>query len=280
MSHGWSVLSPFEFDREKITFSYVIPLKHRSRPVSATVSQRGDRVHVDTAGRALGARAKKELKAKIGHMLRLDDDLEEFYRKIKKEKSLRWVARWKVGRMIRSATVFEDLVKTLCTTNCSWGLTKTMVSNLVELLGEESDDGRKSFPGPGAMAGKGEKFYRKEIRAGYRSPYFAELADKVASGELNPESWLDSELPTLDLRKEIKSVKGVGDYAADNLLKLIGRYDGLALDSWLRSQFYKKYNRGRACPDRKIEKAFERFGEWKGLVLWCDMTEEWFREIS
>ena len=33
-----------------------------------------------------------------------------------------------------------------------------------------------------------------------------------------------------DLIKEMKSVKGVGNYAAENLLKLIGRYDGLALD--------------------------------------------------
>ena len=31
------------------------------------------------------------------------------------------------------------------------------------------------------------------------------------------------------MKKEIKKIKGVGDYAAENLLKLLGRYDGLAL---------------------------------------------------
>jgi 3-methyladenine DNA glycosylase/8-oxoguanine DNA glycosylase len=83
-------------------------------------------------------------------------------------------------------------------------------------------------------------------------------------------------LPTDELKKEMKKVKGVGDYAAENLLKLLGRYDGLALDSWLRSQFYKIHNNEKVCSDHKIERHYERFGSWRGLVMWCDMTERWF----
>ncbi len=48
--------------------------------------------------------------------------------------------------MLRSPTVFEDLVKMICTTNCSWALTVKMVTGLVENLGRETDDGRRSFP--------------------------------------------------------------------------------------------------------------------------------------
>ena len=73
----------------------------------------------------------------------------------------------------------------------------------------------------------------------------------------------------------MKRVKGVGDYAADNLLKLLGRYDGLALDSWLSSGFYKKHNDNTVCSDKNIEAHYERFGKWRGLVIWCDMTEKW-----
>ncbi|MBA4186249.1 MAG: hypothetical protein H0X49_19905 [Acidobacteria bacterium] len=73
----------------------------------------------------------------------------------------------------------------------------------------------------------------------------------------------------------MKQIKGVGDYAAENLLKLVGRYDGLALDSWLRSQFYKKHNAKQLCADKKIEKHYEKFGNWRGLAIWCDMTERW-----
>ena len=74
----------------------------------------------------------------------------------------------------------------------------------------------------------------------------------------------------------MKRIKGVGDYAAENLLKLVGRYDGLALDSWLRAQFYKKHNGGNICADDEIRKFYERFREWRGLAIWCDMTEKWF----
>jgi len=150
-----------------------------------------------------------------------------------------------------------------------------MVLNLVEKLGAAAN-GKRAFPTAAAMAAMPVEFYREEIKAGYRSPYFVELAESVVSDKLDPESWLYSELSTAELRKEMKKVKGVGDYAAENLLKLVGRYDGLALDSWLRSEFYKKHNRGKICPDKKIEKHYKKFGEWKGLAIWCDMTERWF----
>ena len=38
--------------------------------------------------------------------------------------------------MIRSPSVFEEVVKTICTTNCTWSATVRMVSSLVQNLGE------------------------------------------------------------------------------------------------------------------------------------------------
>jgi hypothetical protein len=52
--------------------------------------------------------------------------------------------------------------------------------------------------------------------------------------------------------KEMKTVKGVGPYAAENLLKLVGRYDGLALDSWTRAKFFKVRNNGKKTTDKKL----------------------------
>jgi 3-methyladenine DNA glycosylase/8-oxoguanine DNA glycosylase len=101
------------------------------------------------------------------------------------------------------------------------------------------------------------------------------LAQRVAAGALDVESWLTNAAPLDDLIKEMKSVKGVGNYAAENLLKLIGRYDGLALDSWTRSQFARARNNGRAASDKKIARFYTRFDSWRGLALWCDMTRHW-----
>lgn len=201
-----------------------------------------------------------------------------FYKVMSADPNLAWIARVGAGRMLRSPTVFEDLVKTICTTNCSWALTVKMVAGLTNNLGVQANDGRRAFPLPEAMAQAPASFYRDEMRAGYRAPYFKELADRVASGALEVECWLDSQLTTEELKREMKSVKGVGDYAAENLLKLVGRYDVLALDSWLRSRFARVHNNGRACPDKKIAHHYARFNSWRGLALWCDMTKDWIEE--
>ncbi len=271
-SHGWSQLLPFHLDLENWHLSCVFTVE---KPISAVIYEGHDEIEISVSADDLSENAKEKILRDARHVLRLDDDLSEFYRLTKKEKRLAWVAELNGGRLLRSPTVFEDLVKTLCTTNCSWALTKNMVTNLVEKLGAESADGKRAFPNAEAMANVGEAFYRDEIRAGYRSPYFAELAEKVASGKLNPEAWLATDLPTKDLKKEMKQVKGVGDYAAENLLKLVGRYDGLALDSFLRSEFYKKHNGAEICDDKQIHAFYEKFGDWRGLAIWCDMTEKW-----
>jgi N-glycosylase/DNA lyase len=274
-SHGWSELLPFEIDVENWRLSYVFTAENSKKPVSATFFDDDGKLKIEISDEKITAKTEADILSQIRHILRLDDDLSGFYKNLKSEKRLIWIAEKLAGRLLRSPTVFEDLVKTICTTNCSWSLTKKMVSNLVEKLGEEANDGKRAFPTAASMANVSTEFYRDEIRAGYRSPYFAELAEKVASGKINPESWLDSDLPTKELKKEMKSVKGVGDYAAENLLRLVGRYDGLALDSFLRSQFYKKHNGEKACTDREIDAFYEKFGAWRGLAIWCDMTERW-----
>jgi len=271
-SHGWCRLLPFDLDLENWRLSYVFT---GERAIPVDIYEAEGRIEIDVHDGQPGKNEQEKILREVRHVLRFDDDLSEFYRLTKKEKRLAWVARLSGGRLLRSPTVFEDLVKTLATTNCSWALTKIMVKNLVDKLGVESADGRRAFPTAEAMAAQPEEFYRNEIRAGYRSPYYVEMAERVASGKLNPETWLDSDLPTRELKKEMKGVKGVGDYAAENLLKLVGRYDGLALDSFLRGEFYKRHNGGAACDDKQISAFYEKFGHWRGLAIWCDMTEKW-----
>jgi len=272
LSHGWCALPPFEFDKNSWTLVRV--LDGGSRPVTVRISSTAGGLKVN-ASRRLGKRATEKVVLDVRHMFRLDDDLRDFYRTTTGEPEFSWIAQEGAGRLLRSPTVFEDLVKMICTTNCSWSLTEKMVGAFVSELGEESDDGRKSFPKAEAMARKPEKFFRDKIRAGYRAPYLKELAQRVATGALDVESWLTNDEPLADLIKEMKSVKGVGNYAAENLLKLIGRYDGLALDSWTRAQFARSRNHGRVASDKKIARFYARFDSWRGLVLWCDMTRHW-----
>jgi 3-methyladenine DNA glycosylase/8-oxoguanine DNA glycosylase len=272
-SHGWCALKPFEFDQKNWTLVRVFE-RGQSEPVTAKISSRKREININTS-RRLGKTAAAEIERDVRHMFRLDDDLGKFYQAMTIDPDFAWVAHEGAGRLLRSPTVFEDLVKMICTTNCSWALTVKMVSGLVSELGRAAADGRKSFPTAAEMGRMPEKFFRDQIRSGYRAPYLAELSERVASGALNVEAWLTSELPLNELIKEMKSVKGVGNYAAENLLKLIGRYDGLALDSWTRAQFARLHNHGRVASDKKISRFYSRFNSWRGLALWCDLTRDW-----
>lgn len=276
ISHGWYDLPPFELNQETWTLTRVIDLG-KGRPVTVAISEGKRAVKVNVA-RSVGPRAIDKITRDVRHMLRLDDDMTHFYNAVAHDADFSWIASSGAGRLLRAPTVFEDLVKMICTTNCSWSLTDKMINSLVDALGRESSAGRRTFPSPEMMTPMSEKFYRDEVRAGYRAPYLKELAERVASGDIDVESWLTSELPTADLKREMKRIKGVGDYAAENMLKLVGRYDGLALDSWVRGKFARMHNGARKTSDKKIERYYSRFAEWRGLAVWCDMTRDWLED--
>ena len=273
LSHGWCELLPFELDRPNWILTRVLDVG-RARPVTVRISagKRGLKV---VTSREVNQTAAAGIVRDVRHMMRLDDDLQEFYVAMSADADFAWITNEGAGRLLRSPTVYEDLVKMICTTNCSWALTEKMVTALVNELGRKSDDDRKSFPNAQTMSEQSEAFYRDKIRAGYRAPYLKELAQRVASLEIAVETWLSTDAALPDLIKEMKTVKGVGNYAAENLLKLIGRYDGLALDSWTRAQFAKMRNQGRSASDKKISRFYARFDSWRGLALWCDMTRHW-----
>lgn len=272
-SHGWYALLPFALDTAAWQLTRVMDVGEKP-PVTVFLTGQKRHVRIDTSRPLTKTEAAIVLRD-ARHILRLDDDLQSFYSATGGDPEFAWIYEQGAGRMLRSPTVFEDLVKMICTTNCSWSLTEKMVTGLVQNLGRETNDGRRSFPTPQAMASMPIQFFVQQVRAGYRAPYLKELAERVASGELNVEGWLKSDLPTSELIKQIKGVKGAGNYAAENLLKLLGRYDGLALDSWTRAKFFQVRNNGRKATDKKIERYYSRFKEWRGLALWCDMTRDW-----
>jgi len=275
-SHGWCSLLPFRVDKTLETFSRLLRLENGAL-IDCTVKPSRNRLRIEARSISpLTKDQKLETQALLSTCLRLGENFSAFHSEARRYPQYRWIARTGVGRLLRAPTVFEDLVKMMCTTNCSWSLTTIIVHNLVGELGETLSDGLRAFPTPEAIAGSSEKFMRKTIRAGYRSPYLIECAERVASGELDVESWRTSALSTEDLLELVMDVKGIGPYAAGNLLRLLGRYNHLALDSWVRSQYAQLHHNGRKVSDRTIERAYHSLGRWRGLFFWLEMTRSWF----
>jgi N-glycosylase/DNA lyase len=250
------------------------------------------RVRID-AGRDAGARVtvlgprpspavEADLVAAVRHVLRLDADLSPFYATAAADPDLSWVTAG-AGRMVRSQTVFEDVVKTICTTNCAWSATVRMVHAIVANLGEPAPgappDGPwgRAFPTPVAMAEAGEAFYRDVARTGYRGAYLLALSRSVAGGELDLE-WFGragvDELPDEELEARLLALPGVGPYAAAHVMMTLGRYHRLILDSWTRPTYRAKAGR-RLATDAAIQRRFRRYGPYAGLAFWLFLTRDW-----
>lgn len=276
-SHGWCVLPPFEVRREDSIVRRVISLSN-DRHILLHITQPGKKhLHLRTTnGTSLSPGETEEILSIVQSCLRFDEDLSEFYAHARKLPAHRWIYETRAGRLLRSPTVFEDVVKMICTTNCSWALTGVMVKNLCHKLGEQVDESFFSFPSPAAIADSSERYLRKEIRSGYRSPYILELARRVAKGQIDLESWRGTPTSTRDLFDEVRSIKGMGPYAAGNMLKLLGRYDYLGIDSWCRKRFCEIHRRGRSTTDKSIERHYEPYGKWRGLFFWLDVTKDWY----
>lgn len=276
-SHGWCSLRPFKVDKEKGSLSRILVLEKNIPVLCQITSDRKKELSIQASSlQKLSIAQTKDIIRQVSSCLRLSEDLSSFYQEARRFPRFRWITQMKAGRLLRAPSVFEDIVKMICTTNCSWALTETMINNLVEEFGVPFDDSLKSFPTPEDLARTTEQYLRKNIKAGYRSPFLLEFATAIVEGKLNVESWRTTSLPTPLLYKELRSIKGVGEYAAGNILKLLGRYDYLGLDSWVRGQYYSLYHQGRKVSDRTIERKYQPYGTWRGLFFWMEMTKHWY----
>ena len=276
-SHGWCSLPPFRVVKDEFCLRMALNASpHKAVAIGVTQPSRG-RLEIEASSRdGLSSREKGNIIPQVKASLRLDEDFGGFHREARKQGAFRWVARMRAGRLLRAPTVFEDVIKMICTTNCTWALTEVMVGNLCTKLGKSLGEGEYAFPQPEAIANVTEKFLRKEIRAGYRAPYLLEVSRRIIKGDLEIESWRQSTMPTEELYKLVRSVKGVGPYAAGNILKLLGRYDYLAIDSWCRKKFSELHKNGRKTSDVVIERFYQALGKWKGLFFWLDITKDWY----
>jgi 3-methyladenine DNA glycosylase/8-oxoguanine DNA glycosylase len=281
-SHGFVDLPPMRPSADYHSVELTLRAG-RGRPRTVRIgSGRRGHAKVTVLGPPASERATAELATSVRHVLRLDADLSAFYAAASADPDLSWVTSG-AGRMVQSPTVFEDTVKTICTTNCAWSATRRMVHALVEHLGERASgadpDGPwgRAFPTPAAMAEAGEPFYKDVARTGYRGAYLLQLARSVAEGELDLESFATAsteELPDEELEERLLALPGVGPYAAAHIMMTLGRYHRLILDSWTRPTYAKKVRRAKVS-DAAIQRRFRRYGPYAGLAFWLFLTRDW-----
>ena len=205
-SHGWYDLPPFSYDAGRGVLTTVV-----AGPATWTFRARDGWLEVGGArGEARSARAAAR------RIFSLDVELSAFDGALADQPALRRALARGGGRMLRAPTLFEDAVKMLLTTNCSWAATRGMVQRLVALSGDGS------FPGPEALARMRPDALGRKVRCGYRAGALSRFSRRVASGRLDLSAWERRETPATELREAILAEHGFGPYAAEGLLRVLG----------------------------------------------------------
>jgi len=286
VSHGFHDLAPIRVDPDARTLEATLRLpRGRPRRVRISAGRKGRATIEVLGGGPVSASAGDALSKGVASVLHLDHDLSAFYAKAADDPDLAWVTAG-AGRMLRSPTVFEDVVKTVCTTNCSWALTVKMVNALVINLGEPAvgqpgEPLTNAFPTPEVMASQDERFYRDVVRSGYRAPNFVKLARMVAEGEVALEPLAAAsrdELPDEEVEALLLSLPGVGPYAAAHIMMTLGRNSRLILDSWTRPTYARLAGARKPPPDARIVRRFAAYGPEAGLAFWLFVTRDWVSE--
>lgn len=263
-SHGCARLPPATLEPSPLRYRRALRIGNEI--VELVMSEHDDMLVVRSAT-TLRQRDVAFAESIVATMFRLSDNLAPFYALVHGDPVLGWAARG-AGRLIASPTVFEDVIKTICTTNCAWSATVRMTTALVEL-------GGGAFPDASLLSRTNEAWFRDVARMGYRGAYVANIARDVAGGAIDLEA-LRSPARYDDAAAEplLLSLPGIGPYGVAHVMQLLGRHRRLVLDSWTRPKFLALSGKRRAN-DTTIRRAFARYKDYAGLAFWLYLTHDW-----
>lgn len=280
-SYGYFVLAPNYWDTKARVLWRVFDLGPRA--VLARVSQRtspGGSLSVWT-GEKLTKLEAATLRAQLTRMLRLDESaahLAQFH-----ALDPRFAPSGK-GRLLRSPTLFEDVIKTVTSCNVTWPGTIQMNRRLCEVLGKRAPVAKEApqahaFPTPAKLARANPATLRARCRVGYRDTRLIELARlftlSPARGGVD-EAWLTApDTPDDVVFKYLVGLPGIGPYAAANIMQLLGRYSRLPLDT-------ESVRHGRTVLGMKgtsaqimkrVKRHFEPFGPHAFRSYWFELWD-------
>jgi 3-methyladenine DNA glycosylase/8-oxoguanine DNA glycosylase len=271
-SHGWYQLAPLHWDGARgilrqplqLDDAHVLLLELCAHPAGLTAQTDARLAEAEIA----------EVTTKLAWIFNLDADYTEFYALADQEPRLAHCRGKAQGRLLRSPTLFEDVVKVLATTNIQWSGTKRLVRQLVQHFGAPladpwlgANEAPRAFPTVATIAATDELTLRG-LGWGYRAPYLLKLARGILEGLYDLEALRTSSVPTPDLRKHLLKLPGIGPYGAATLLGLLGRHDFIGVDTEAVSLVSKTFYNGQPVGEQEINAIFDRWGRFKSLAYW------------
>lgn len=284
-SYGYFLLHPNHWDPRRLEFSRVLSLE--DGPAHVRVAQPGGtgRPLSMLASRGLSAAERGRARAQLARILRLDEDepvIAAFH-----GLDPRWRAAGR-GRLMRSPTLFEDVLKTVTSCNVTWPSTVHMNRRLCEVLGEAVEmNGTRhhAFPSASRLARTRPQTLRARCRVGYRDQRIIELARLFTPrgrrpAELEAEWFEDRSNSDEAVFERLIDLPGIGPYAAANIMQLLGRYSRLPLDteSVRHGRAILGYKGSSAQIMKQVHRHYAPFGPHAFRSYWFELWEFYERK--
>jgi 3-methyladenine DNA glycosylase/8-oxoguanine DNA glycosylase len=270
-SYGYFLLDPSFWDPQRESLTRVLDLE--GGPVSLVITQPGAGGAEAAPGsplrciatRMLTRAEQEDARRLLTRMLRLDEEAEIIAQFHRVDPRFRSSGR---GRLMRSPTFFEDVIKTVTSCNVTWPSTVAMNRRLCEVVGRAG-----AFPTPQRLARVRAGTLRARCRVGYRDTRIIELAKLFASRTIDSSWFEDPATPDEALRRRLLELPGIGPYAAANLLQLLGRYHLLPLDteSLRHGRNILAFEGTDAQVMRALESHYARFGSHAFRSYWFEL---------
>lgn len=278
-SHGFFVLAPNRWDPARQTLRTVVTIDD-TLAVAVTIRESSTckrRSVVVTASDSVTAAQRSFITAGVRRLLRLDESFADFHERCRGSASHQSAASSRFGRLLRSTTLFEDLVKVICTCNVTWRQTVAMVNNIVSHWGVPTSDGLgRGFPTASILACVPADELRTAGRVGYRAAFLHRLAQDVIEETLDLASIDAFAGPTPELHHRLRKIAGVGDYAAAHICMLLGRYDRLAIDTETMRHLKLHHPRRKWTP-AAVERHYRPWHPYQFLAYWFELWQDYER---
>ena len=289
LSHGWHECAPMSWSEGGRCFQVIERRQNQAHRVSVTEASR--RKHYVTLwvtidGRNMSDDVVAQTRKNVTRVLGLDEDLTEFYKICRGHPTLHVIPRIGAGRGLRSVSMTENIIKVLCSTNVTWPQAVKMINRLAQLGPALPHFANlNAWPRPRDILRAGGRYLLEVCRVGYRADSILAFCADVCDGRIDPEELpalaLSHDVSSDDLLARLRSIRGIGPASAHYLLSFLGRHDRLAIDSSTVAHVARTHTNGRKPTHRQIEAIYERYGEWKNLIWWCEhwLTWDTAREI-
>jgi 3-methyladenine DNA glycosylase/8-oxoguanine DNA glycosylase len=271
-SYGYFLLAPNRWDPERLVLHRPFELGGPGAwlMVRARIDQPGD-----SSGRPVRVRCDRRidrgdaavLRGQIVRMLNLEDaGVEAFHRSAKE---FRRTGR---GRLFRSPTLFEDVIKTVTSCNVAWTSTIRMNERLCAVV-------NPAFPRAAQLARRRPGTLRARCGVGYRDTRIVQLAGLFASGADEVAGLEDAARDDGEVYEQLLALPGIGPYAASNIMQLIGRYGHLPVDT--ETLRHARSVLGMDGDDRalreQVEEHYGRYGAHRFRAYWFELWADYER---